>query len=231
MIGPQLNLMEETAEHCKQIKIYEPILTNKHIDSIRRLNSKGFANKTIDILFDPYTAGSLANSLDRVLYESEQAVIEGTNIIILSDKGVNKDNVAMPSLLAVSSVHHQLINKGLRTRVGLIIETGEPRDVSQFSLLLGYGVSAINPWLIFDTINDIAENQDSKLASYEEGENNYIKSVHKGVVKVMSKMGISTLQGYMGAQVFEAIGLSKKFIDQYFTATPSRINGIGIKEV
>jgi len=231
MIGPQLNLMEETPEHCKQIKIYEPIVTNKQIDSIRKLNDKGFANKTIDILFDPYTAGSLENSLDRVLYKAEQAVIGGTNIIILSDRGVDKDNAAIPSLLAVSSVHHHLIKKGLRTRVGLIIETGEPRDVSQFSLLLGYGVSAINPWLIFDTINDIYENQNSNLASYEEGEYNYIKSVHKGVVKVMSKMGISTLQGYMGAQVFEVVGLSKKFIDKYFTATPSRINGIGIKEV
>ena len=132
-------------------------------------------------------------------------------------------------ILATSSVHHHLIKNGLRTRVGLIVETGEPRDVSQFSLLLGYGVSAINPWLIFDMINDMATSKNSKLSSYEQGEDNYIKSVHKGVVKVMSKMGISTLQGYMGAQVFEAVGLSEEFINKYFTSTPSRINGIGIE--
>ena len=231
MVGPQLNLMKETPEHCKQIKIYEPILTNKQLDSIRRFESKGFSTKTINMLFDPYTEGSLQSSLDRILDEAQQAVYEGYNTIILSDRDVDKDNAAIPSLLAVSSVHHHLIKNGLRTRVGLIVETGEPRDVSQFSLLLGYGVSAINPWLIFETISDIANSQDSKLTSYEEGEYNYIKSVHKGVVKVMSKMGISTLQGYMGAQVFEAVGLSQEFVNKYFTATPSRINGIGIKEV
>ena len=176
MVGPQLNLMEETPGHCKQIKIYEPILTNKQIDSIRGLKSKGFLTKTIQILFDPYTENSLENSLDKVLHEAEAGVNEGFNIIILSDKGIDKNNAAIPSLLAVSSVHHHLIKRGLRTSVGLIIETGEPRDVSQFSLLLGYGVSAVNPWLIFETISEMSENTDSKLASYEEGENNYIKS-------------------------------------------------------
>ena len=231
MVGPQLNLMEETPEHCKQIKLYEPILTNKQIDSIRRFKSNGFSTKTINMLFNAYTDGSLQGSLDKMLDEAEEAVTEGHNIIILSDRNVDKDNAAIPSLLAVSSVHHHLIKKGLRTRVGLIVETGEPRDVSQFSLLLGYGVSAINPWLIFDMINDMATSKNSKLSSYEQGEDNYIKSVHKGVVKVISKMGISTLQGYMGAQVFEAVGLSEEFINKYFTSTPSRINGIGIEEV
>ena len=231
LVGPQFNLMEETPLHCRQIKLYEPILTNKQIDSIRQLKRNGFLSKTISILFNPYNENELEKSLDMVLCKIEEAVKEGCKFIILSDKGIDKNNAAIPSLLAVSSVHHHLIKKGLRTSVGLIIETGEPRDVSHFSLLLGYGVSAINPWLIFDTISDLVEMDSSKLIDFEEGEHNYIKSVHKGVVKVMSKMGISTLQGYMGAQVFEAVGLSKNFIDKYFTATPSRINGIGVREV
>ena len=231
LVGPQFNLMEETPLHCRQIKLYEPILTNKQIDSIRQLKRNGFLSKTISILFNPYSENELEKSLDMVLCKTEEAVKEGCKFIILSDKGIDKNNAAIPSLLAVSSVHHHLIKKGLRTSVGLIIETGEPRDVSHFSLLLGYGVSAINPWLIFDTISDLVEMDSSKLIDFEEGEHNYIKSVHKGVVKVMSKMGISTLQGYMGAQVFEAVGLSKNFIDKYFTATPSRINGIGVREV
>jgi len=228
-LGPQLNLLEESPDHCKQIKLKDTILTNNQLETILNLdNKKGIKPTRIPILFNKQSQ-NLKSGLDLVFKNVEKALNAGFNIIVLSDKEISKEEVAIPSLLATSAVHHHLIRNGLRTKVSIIVESGEPRDISHFSLLFSYGASGINPWLIFETIKKISlENKD---ISFKKGVENFIKSVNQGVVKVMSKMGISTLQSYIGAQVFEAVGLSQSFIDSYFVATPSRIQGIGIEEI
>ena len=228
-IGTQLNLLEESPEHCNQMRIHDTIVTNGQLETILTLNNeKGIKATRIPILFNK-KFHDLKSGLDLVLKKIENVLSEGFNIIVLSDKDISKDEVAIPSLLATSAVHHHLIRIGLRTKASIIVESGEPRDISHFSLLFSYGASAVTPWLIFETINKIAiEKRD---VSFQEGVSNFTKAVNQGVVKVMSKMGISTLQSYIGAQVFEAVGLSQSFIDSYFVATPSRIQGIGINEI
>lgn len=228
-IGPQLNLLEESPDHCNQIRLHDTILTNTQLEMILNLDAKkGIKATRIPILFNK-KSHNLKSGLDLVLKKIEKALSGGFNIIVLSDKEISKDEVAIPSLLATSAAHHYLIRNGLRTKASIIVESGEPRDVSHFSLLFSYGASGVNPWLIFETIKKIA--LENKEISFQEGVENFIKSVDHGVVKVMSKMGISTLQSYIGAQVFEAVGLSQNFIDSYFVATPSRIQGIGIEEI
>lgn len=228
-LGPQLNLLEESPDHCKQIKLRDTILTNNQLETILNLdNKKGIKATRIPILFNKQSQ-NLKSGLDLVFKNVEKALNAGFNIIVLSDKEISKEEVAIPSLLATSAVHHHLIRNGLRTKVSIIVESGEPRDISHFSLLFSYGASGVNPWLIFETIKKISlENKD---ISFKKGVENFIESVNQGVVKVMSKMGISTLQSYIGAQVFEAVGLSQSFIDSYFVATPSRIQGIGIEGI
>ena len=213
-LGPQLNLLEESPDHCKQIKLRDTILTNNQLETILNLdNKKGIKATRIPILFNKQSQ-NLKSGLDLVFKNVEKALNAGFNIIVLSDKEISKEEVAIPSLLATSAVHHHLIRNGLRTKVSIIVESGEPRDISHFSLLFSYGASGINPWLIFETIKKISlENKD---VSFKKGVENFIKSVNQGVVKVMSKMGISTLQSYIGAQVFEAVGLSQSFIDSFF---------------
>jgi glutamate synthase (ferredoxin) len=173
----------------------------------------------------------MVKTLEALFSQASKAIEKGCNILILSDRGVDEKLAPIPSLLATAGLHHHLVREGTRTKVGLVLESGEPREVHQFSLLVGYGAGAINPYLAFETLDDliregVLENTDHKTAL-----DKYIKAVRKGIVKVMSKMGISTIQSYRGAQIFEAIGLNKEVIDQYFTHTASRIQGIGVQEI
>ena len=232
-IGAEQNLFEETAEHCHQLKLKEPFLTNRELAQIRDLNNGSLRAKTLSTLFDATKPhGSMGDAVDRLCYEASEAVAEGNGILILSDRGVDATHAPIPSLLAVGAVHHHLIRAGMRTRVGLVVESGEPREVHHFAMLIGYGAAAINPYLAFETLRDLCQRETMQQpVDYRTGEKNYIRALHKGVLKVMSKMGISTLQSYRGAQIFEAVGLEPEFIDRYFAWTPSRIGGVGIAEI
>jgi glutamate synthase domain-containing protein 2/glutamate synthase domain-containing protein 1/glutamate synthase domain-containing protein 3 len=232
-IGAEGNLFDETPEQCRQIKVNEPILTNRDLEKIRAVSNGGLRAKTLPTLFEPAEGpGSLRRAMDALCDQASAAVREGCTILILSDRGVDRDHAPIPSLLATAGVHHHLIREGSRTKVGLVVESGDPTEVAHFALLFGYGAGAVNPYLAFETL---AQMVDQHLfttgADYAKAEKNLIKAIHKGVVKVMSKMGISTLQSYRGAQIFEAVGLNQGLIDQYFTWTPSRIGGIGLGEI
>ena len=232
-IGRERNLFEETPEHCRQLKLEEPIITSEELEKIRAIDVQGITATTISTLFPARMGeGALERAVDELCVRASRAVDDGYSIIILSDRGVDREHAPIPSLLATSAVHHHLIREGSRTRVGLVVESGEPREVAHFALLLGYGAGAVNPYLAFQTLESLVQERllpaevDAKSAW-----KNYVKAVHKGVVKVMSKMGISTIQGYRGAQIFEAVGLSQELVDRYFTWTPSRVGGIGLDAV
>ena len=235
-IGPEGNLLEPTPASARQITLASPVLRNEELEKLRQLDgnghSHGFNAVTIPIVF-PIKGGGLALKLaiEAARKKCSDAIANGRDIIILSDRGHDKDNAPIPALLAVAAVQHHLLREGTRTRVGLVVETGEAREVHHFALLLGYGASAINPYLAFETIHDMIRQGLLPGADPEKSEQKYVKAVSKGIVKVISKMGISTIQSYHGAQVFEAIGLNSTFVDEYFTRTASRIGGIGIDEV
>lgn len=228
-IGPEKNLLKPEPESCHQIKLKTPILTNAELEKLRHLNIPGFKSVTLPILFkvSEETRG-LEKAMDDLCQRASQAVSEGANIIILSDRGIDRENAPIPALLAVSGLHHYLIRKGARTKVGLVLESGEPREVHHFSLLIGYGAGAINPYLAYETLDDMIRQGLLTGITHKEAVKRYTKAIVKGVVKVMSKMGISTIQSYRGAQIFEALGLNQSVIDKYFTWTSSRIGGIGI---
>ena len=231
-LGSEVNLFTETPEHCGMLAVKRPVLTNAELEKIRNIDLPRLKAKTIRALFTrDENHSALKRALDRVCEEASQAIEEGNTIIILSDRGVNSHQVPIPSLLAVAGVHHHLIRQGVRTKVGLVVESGEPREVAHLALLLGYGAGAVNPYLAFDTITDLVSARGGSDADCEYAEQNYIKAADKGILKIMSKMGISTLGSYRGAQIFEAVGLNDEFIDAYFSWTPSRIGGIGIQEV
>ena len=232
MIGRELNLFDETPEHCRQLTVKEPFITNAELEKIREVNVNGIRSKTLSTLFDPEKRGGLEEAMDRLCAEASRAIEDGYSILILSDRGVDEDNAPIPSLLATAGVHHHLIREGTRTRCGLVVESGEPRDIAHLALLIGYGAGAINPYMVFESMEDMIR-QDYFLSNvdYKTAEKNFIKAAHKGVVKIMAKMGISTIQSYRGAQIFEAVGLNEDFIDRYFAWTPSRIGGIGISEI
>jgi glutamate synthase (NADPH/NADH) large chain len=235
-VGPEQNLLDPTPLSAHQIKLGTPILTNEELEKLRYLSTpKGrsgawaFKATTIPILFPPEAGGAgLEKAMGDVCRQASAAVQAGTNIIVLSDRGVDPENAPIPALLAVAGVHHHLIREGTRTRVGLVLESGEPREVHHFALLIGYGAGAVNPYLAFETLRDLARQGLLPGVDEEHAIKNYIKASNKGVVKVISKMGISTIQSYCGAQIFEAIGLDKELVDKYFTWTPSRISGMGI---
>ncbi|MDH5639352.1 MAG: glutamate synthase-related protein, partial [Nitrospinota bacterium] len=228
-IGAEQNVLAETEEHCRMIEISQPVLTNDELERLRRAGRDGFRTVTIPTLFDPKKKGGLREALDRIREEAERSVDEGVSVIILSDRGVDKDNAPVPSLLAQSAVHHHLIRAEKRTRCGMVVETGEAREVHHFALLLGYGANAINPYLAFETLEDMRlRGELSKDLDSRAVRENFIKAVNKGVLKIMSKMGISTLQSYIGAQIFEAVGLSGEMVDEYFTGSVSRLGGIGL---
>ena len=232
-IGSEQNLFEETPQHCRQLKLKEPVLTVHELEKIRNINVDGIRSITLSALFDiDEGPGSLERALDELCSKASQAIEDGYCIIILSDRGIDAHHAPIPSLLATSAVHHHLIREGSRTKVGLVVESGEPREVAHFALLIGYGAGAINPYLAFGTIERLVqENILHTSVDYEKAAKNYIKAIHKGVIKVMSKMGISTIQSYRGAQIFEAIGLSQQLVDRYFTWTSSRVGGIGLDVV
>ncbi len=232
MIGRERNLFDETPQHCRQLTIKEPFITNSDLEKIREIDVNGIRSKTLSMLFDPEERGGLRAAMGRLCREASQAIEEGYSILILSDRGVDSNYAPIPSLLATAGVHHHLIREGTRTRCGLVVESGEPRDIAHLALLIGYGAGAINPYLVFESMdNMIREDYFLTSIDYKTAENNFIKGAHKGVVKIMAKMGISTIQSYRGAQIFEAVGLDEEFVDEYFTWTPSRIGGIGIDEI
>ena len=230
-IGPKANLLGETPESCRRIKVNQPILTNADLEKIRTIADGYFKSQTLSMLF-PVAEGphGLAGAVERLCRQASEAIRAGFNFIILSDRGINAEWAPVPSLLAISAVHHHLIRECSRTEVGLIVETGEAREVHHFACLVGYGAGSINPYLAFETLTDMArdgylpETIDAATA-----ESKYIKAINKGLLKIFSKMGISTVQSYCGGQIFEAIGLNAALVDRYFTGTASRIEGIGIE--
>ncbi len=231
-IGPERNMLHPEPESCRHIRLDTPVLSNEDFGRIRHVHRPGFKSMTIPILF-PAADGAegMREALDVLCKAADRVVEKGHNILILSDRGVDKDNAAIPALLAVSCLHHHLIRQGTRTMVSILLESGEPREVHHYALLLGYGVSAVNPYLAFESLDDMIQQGMLRGISHEKAVKNYIKAATKSVVKVLSKMGISTIQSYRGAQIFEAVGLNSEFVDQYFTRTPSRIAGIGLEEV
>lgn len=232
MMGSEGNLIHSVPESCRQIKVKTPVIDNDQLAKLRHIKRPGFKSITLPILYNVTGGGSaLEQAMTDLFDKADDAIKNGTNILILSDRGINKENAAIPALLAVSGLHHYLIRKGTRTQVSIVLESGEPREVHHFCLLIGYGASAINPYLAFESLDDMIKQGllvdiDHSTAVYK-----YLKAATKGVVKVLSKMGISTIQSYQGAQIFEALGLSQAFVDKYFTLTPSRIGGIGIDEI
>lgn len=231
-IGPERNLLKAEPESCRQISLDSPILSNEDFAKLRHVRRAGFKSMSIPILF-PAELGAegLRIALERMNEAADRVMAKGHNILILSDRGVDRDNAAIPALLAVSSLHHHLIRSGTRTKVSILLESGEPREVHHYALLLGYGVSAVNPYLAFESLDDMIGQGLLRGISHEKAVKNYIKAATKSVVKILSKMGISTIQSYRGAQIFEAVGLNSEFVDRYFTWTPSRIGGIGLEEV
>ncbi len=228
-IGPERNLLLPEPESCFQIKLKTPILTNDDLSKLKHINIPGFKSVTLPILFKVQEGDSgLEESMDELYKRANLAVSEGANILILSDRGINSKNAPIPALLAVSGLHHHLIREGMRTKVGLILESGEPQDVHHFSLLIGYGAGGINPYLAYETLDSMIKDGLLTDITYKEAVKNYNKAVVKGVVKVMSKMGISTIQSYRGAQIFEAVGLNHTLVDKYFAWTSSRVEGVGI---
>jgi len=231
-IGPEGNLLEPAPEACRQIKLKTPILDNAELARIGHVDLPGFKATTVPMLFRVTDgAAGLARAMDELCLRASQAVDEGYAYLILSDRGVDRDWAPIPALLATAGVHHHLIREGKRVKVGLVIETGEPREVHHMALLLGYGGGAINPYLAFETLDDMIGQGMLPTLDHKSAVKNYIKALNKGVLKVISKMGISTIQSYRAAQIFEAIGLAKDFVDRYFTWTASRIGGIGIDVV
>ena len=228
-IGPESNLLNPTSISCQRVKINSPILTNEELSKMSNISVSGMKTKKVPILYEVKKGSQgLDQALNRVCAAVDKAIDDGYSFVILSDRGVNDKETAIPALLATAGVHHHLIRNGKRTRLGLILESGEPRETHHFAVLLGYGIGAINPYLAFDSLNDLIQKRYLPQMNQSEAVENFIKAANKGLVKIMSKMGISTIQSYCGAQVFEAIGLEKEFVDKYFTWTASRIGGIGI---
>ncbi|MBT5074021.1 MAG: glutamate synthase large subunit [Kordiimonadaceae bacterium] len=234
-IGPRPNLLDlEGHGTHKRLEVSQPILRNQDLEKIRTIGDipdNDFRTITIDTTYAAKKgAKGIDAAIDSICLLAEVAVIEGDNIIILSDRNVSEEKIALPALLATSAVHHYLIRKGLRTSVGLVVETGEAREVHHFCALAGYGAEAINPYLAFETIENMLPQLPEEVSVYT-AKVRYVKAINKGILKVMSKMGISTYQSYCGAQVFDAVGLNSAFVSQYFTSTKSAIEGVGLKEV
>ena len=229
-IGSEGNLLNPQPESCRQIKLKSPILNNDELEKLRNLKIAGFKSASLPILFNPHEGGvGLEAAMKELCERASKFIDDGVNILILSDRGISPEKAAIPALLAVSGLHHHLINEGSRTRVGLVLESAEPREVQHFSLLMGYGAGAINPYLAFESLDDMILRGQLKAITHEKAVANYIKASVKGIVKTMSKMGISTIQSYRGAQIFEAVGLNSAVVDKYFKWTASRVEGVDIE--
>ncbi|MGN7612149.1 glutamate synthase large subunit [Magnetococcales bacterium HHB-1] len=233
-LGPVGNLLEETPDHAKRLRLKNPILTDAELAKIRDINTNGLKAETFSILF-PFDEGEagMDKALRQVMDDVVQSVTQSEcNLVILSDRNANNKNLPIPSLLAVSAVHHHLIRSGLRSKASIILESAEPREVAHFALLVGYGAGAINPYLAFETLTDMAgQKRFSQDITAEVAHGRYIKALKKGLLKTFSKMGISTLQSYCGAQIFEIVGINSAVTDRFFTGTTPRIEGIGLKEI
>jgi len=232
-IGAEDNLLEPRPEACRQIKVDFPVLHNDQVAKLRHLPpGSPFRSTTLPLLYDPQEDGpGLERAMEQLCRKASVAVEAGVGVLILSDRGVDSHHAPIPSLLAVAGVHHHLVREGTRHKCGLLIETGEAREVHHIALLLGYGAGSVNPYLAFESLDDLIRQGLLPNLSHNDAVKRYIKALNKGVLKVMSKMGISTLQSYCGAQIFEAIGLDRAFVDRYFTSTASKIGGIGLKEI
>ncbi|HMC59779.1 MAG TPA: glutamate synthase central domain-containing protein, partial [Candidatus Solibacter sp.] len=223
-IGTERNILAETPQHCHTLKLPHPLLSNRDLEKLRRVSQGDFLATTLNMLFEvEHGAKGLERALTQLCRRASLAIKSGYTLLILSDRGVDEDTAPIPSLLALTAVHNHLVREGTRTQVALIIESGEPRETMHFALLIGYGASAVNPYLALETVAQGQSGAEGQKAVY-----NYVKSINKGLLKTFSKMGISTLQSYRGAQVFEAIGLNKQLVEKYFTGTVSRIEGVGL---
>ena len=227
-VGKDGNLLEEKEENCRMLKIKNPILTNTDLLKLKNLNKKGFKISELSITY--YKSSSLEKAIEHLFIQVDRAIREQVNLLILSDRGVDEYHVPIPSLLATSAVHQHLVRTKKRTAVALILETGEPREVHHFAALLGYGASAVNPYLAHESIRQLIDTN-MLQKDYYAAVDDYNEAVIGGIVKIASKMGISTIQSYQGAMIFEAIGLRTEFIEKYFTGTVSRVGGIGIEEI
>ena len=232
-VGPQGNVLAERPEHAHMIKVPLPVIDNSKLEQLRNLGPEvRFGSQTLATTFAVAEgAGGLRVALDRLCAEAEAAADSGAGVLILSDRGVDEANAPIPSLLACAAVHHHLIRRAKRSKVGIVIESGEPREVMHFCLLIGYGANAINPYLAYASIAEMHARGalEDPLLSLQQAHANFEKAIRKGTLKVMSKMGISTVQSYHGAQIFEAIGLARDLVDQYFTGTTSQIEGVGLE--
>ena len=229
-LGGERNMLEPKGRNCRRIKSATPILTDKQLMALKTIDEKDFKAVTLPMLYDPTQKEGLTRALDDLFAAADTAIGNKYNIIILSDRGVNEKKCAIPALLAGAGLHHHLIAKGTRLRVSIVLETGEPREVHHFAVLLGYGVNAVDPYLAYETLADMAQNGFISKSA-EDAIDTYINAVTHGIIKIMSKMGISTVQSYMGAQIFEALGISKRVVEKYFTGTATRIGGITIKHI
>ena len=228
-IGAERNLLNPIPESCHLIELKTPILTNEELAKLKHVAEGEFKSITIPILFDPRSGTKgLEKAMNEICAQASRSIATGSNIIILSDRGVNKQNAPIPALLAVAGLHHHLIREGIRTRAGIVLESGEPREVHHYSLLIGYGCGAINPYLAFETLDDMIRQGLLVNIDHKKACANYVKAATKGVIKVASKIGISTIQSYRGAQIFECVGLNHQVVDKYFTWTASRIEGADI---
>ena len=223
-VGSEANLLTEGPGHAHQLVIPHPIMRNAELEALRGVDSSVFRTHTIPITWrvDDGPEG-MARALQRICEQAAEAIAYGANVLVLSDRGVGRDRAAIPSLLAVAATHHHLVREGTRLQAGLVIESGEPREVHHFATLIGYGASAVNPYLMFESLTEVAAPGD-----HEQAERNVVKAIGKGLLKTLAKMGISTIQSYNGAQIFEAVGLASDLVERHFTGTASRIGGIGL---
>ena len=229
-IGTEGNLLDETPQHCHTLKLQNPVLTNRDLEKMRRVSQGDFLATMLPTLFRVEGGGKeLERALDGLCRRASLAINSGYTIIILSDRGVDEEYAAIPSLLALTAVHNHLVREKTRTQVALVVESGEPREVMHYCLLIGFGASAVNPYLALETLEEMANRGYlPEGMTFEKALYNYMKAINKGILKTMSKMGISTLQSYQGAQVFETIGLGKELVDKYFTGIATRIGGVGL---
>ncbi len=231
-IGAEQNLFDETAQHCRQLRLSNPILSNSELEKVRALSLPGLKSVTLPIVY-PVADGEhgLRQTLNELCLRAAEAIAAGFTIIVLSDREMDAAHAPIPSLLATGAVHHHLVREGLRAKAGLVVESGEPREAMHFALLIGYGAGAVNPYLAYNTLVWMVGEGMLKDTDAGAAVKNYVKAIGKGLLKVASKMGISTLQSYRGAQIFEAIGLNQEFVDRYFTGTASRIGGVGLEVI
>jgi glutamate synthase domain-containing protein 2/glutamate synthase domain-containing protein 1/glutamate synthase domain-containing protein 3 len=229
ILGSQGNILKPGPESCRQIELKTPVMTNEELSQLKNLDLPGFKTELLSIVFKAGTGGKgLKKALDQLFASADKALENGANILILSDRDFDDKHVPIPALLAVSGLHHHLIRTGKRTETGIVLESGEPRETHHFCTLLGYGVDAVNPYMAYESLHDLIQEGLLQDISYKKAVKGYNKAVVKGIVKVMSKMGISTIKSYKGAQIFEALGISQEVIDEYFTWTDTRIEGIDL---